>query len=182
MFLPAKSEFQTTSMPGAQGGDPHGAVGDELAKVFIQSLSNIVCSRYGRDHATWRCVSAQLTQVLSEFYGLLETEQYRCEAARSMRAGLLTEAFGPKRAADLLLEVERGGTRTQGDLAMLQKMDPQQLSKFLADEHPQTVALVLAHLGPKRRVDCADATGRSAESRDRASAGRDAAIFAGDGA
>ena len=33
---------------------------------------------------------------------------------------------------------------------MLQKMDSQQLSKFLENEHPQTVALVLAHLDPKR--------------------------------
>ena len=40
--------------------------------------------------------------------------------------------------------------KTHGDLAMLQKMDPQQLSKFLENEHPQTVALVLAHLDPKR--------------------------------
>src|SRR6201999_3131270 len=40
--------------------------------------------------------------------------------------------------------------RSAGDLAMLQKMDPQQLSKFLESEHPQTVALVLAHLDAKR--------------------------------
>jgi flagellar motor switch protein FliG len=33
---------------------------------------------------------------------------------------------------------------------MVQKMDPEQLSKFLENEHPQTVALVLAHLDPKR--------------------------------
>jgi flagellar motor switch protein FliG len=33
---------------------------------------------------------------------------------------------------------------------MLQKVDPEQLGKFLDNEHPQTVALVLAHLDPKR--------------------------------
>ena len=35
-------------------------------------------------------------------------------------------------------------------MARLQKMDPLQLSKFLENEHPQTVALVLAHLDAKR--------------------------------
>jgi flagellar motor switch protein FliG len=40
--------------------------------------------------------------------------------------------------------------RSTGDLAMLQKMEPQQLSKFLENEHPQTTALVLAHLDPKK--------------------------------
>jgi len=29
-------------------------------------------------------------------------------------------------------------------------MDPQQLSKFLENEHPQTIALVLAHVDAKR--------------------------------
>jgi len=54
------------------------------------------------------------------------------------------------RAEELLAETQKMRERTHGDLAMLQKMDPQQLSKFLENEHPQTVALVLAHLDPKR--------------------------------
>jgi len=33
---------------------------------------------------------------------------------------------------------------------VLQRMDPQQLSKFLETEHPQTIALVLAHVDAKR--------------------------------
>ncbi len=50
----------------------------------------------------------------------------------------------------MLVEVEGLREKTHGDLSMLQKMDPQQLSKFLENEHPQTVALVLAHLDAKR--------------------------------
>ena len=41
---------------------------------------------------------------------------------------------------------------------MLQKMEPAQLSKFLENEHPQTVALVLAHLDPLRGSNGADAS------------------------
>ena len=40
--------------------------------------------------------------------------------------------------------------RSSGDMAKLQDMDPQHLSKFLENEHSQTVALVLAHLDAKR--------------------------------
>ena len=32
----------------------------------------------------------------------------------------------------------------------LQKADPQQLAKFLHNEHPQTIALVLSHLNPSQ--------------------------------
>ena len=32
----------------------------------------------------------------------------------------------------------------------LQKADPQQLAKFIHNEHPQTIALVLSHLNPSQ--------------------------------
>jgi flagellar motor switch protein FliG len=63
---------------------------------------------------------------------------------------LLTEAFGAPRAEELLLQVKRMRERTNGDMAILQKMDAQHLGKFLETEHSQTVALVLAHLDAKR--------------------------------
>ncbi len=55
-----------------------------------------------------------------------------------------------REAEELLQQVKKVRERTNGDMAKLQKMDPQQLSKFLENEHPQTVALVLAHLDAKR--------------------------------
>ncbi|MEO6817024.1 MAG: flagellar motor switch protein FliG, partial [Edaphobacter sp.] len=91
-----------------------------------------------------------LTQVLTEFYGLLETQQYMVRGGPEYALKLLTEAFGSGKAEDLLAQVKKIRERTNGDMAMLQKMDPQHLSKFLETEHPQTIALVLAHLDAKR--------------------------------
>jgi flagellar motor switch protein FliG len=91
-----------------------------------------------------------LKQVLMEFYGLLETQQYVIRGGPEYALKLLTEAFGPERAEELLAQVKTMRERSTGDLAMLQKMEPRQLSKFLENEHPQTVALVLAHLDAKR--------------------------------
>jgi len=54
------------------------------------------------------------------------------------------------RAQGMLAQVQAGMENNVGDLATLQKLEPQQLSKFLENEHPQTVALVLAHLDSKR--------------------------------
>jgi flagellar motor switch protein FliG len=39
---------------------------------------------------------------------------------------------------------------TAANLDSLQKADPQRLAKFVEGEHPQTVALILAHLGAKQ--------------------------------
>jgi flagellar motor switch protein FliG len=144
--------FASTGLPGLRkAAILMVAVGDEIAKLFLQTLSNTDVQQV-TDEITrlGEVPKAQLTQVLMEFYGLLETEQYTVRGGPDYANRLLSQAFGEVRAAEMLLEVEGLRERTHGDLAMLQKMDPQQLSKFLDNEHPQTVALVLAHLDAKR--------------------------------
>ncbi len=127
------------------------ALGDELAKTLFQSLSERDVHRVTDEITKLGEISpAQLTQVISEFYGLLETQQYMVRGGVDYALKLLTEAFGAQKAQQLLVQVSRMQEQSTGDLAMLQKMEPQQLSKFLEKEQPQTVALVLAHLEAKR--------------------------------
>ena len=152
MLLPAESGFIPAEMPGLRKAAVlMVALGDELAKTLFQSLSENDVQRV-TDEITrlGEVPAAQLTQVLTEFYGLLETQQYMVRGGPAYALKLLTEAFGSSKAEELLAQVRRIRERTDGDMAVLQKMDPQQLSKFLETEHPQTVALVLAHLDAKR--------------------------------
>jgi flagellar motor switch protein FliG len=144
--------FEPTGLPGLRkAAILLVAVGDDLAKLFLQSLSSTDVQQV-TDEITrlGEVPKAQLTQVLMEFYGLLETEQYMVRGGPDYASRLLAQTFGQERAVQMLVEVQGLRERTHGDLAMLQKMDPQQLSKFLENEHPQTVALVLAHLDSKR--------------------------------
>ena len=125
------------------------SLGDELAKGLLQSLSESDLRRVTDEITRMGDVPGdQLVQVMTEFHGLLETQEFMAHGGAEYALRLLTEAFGPQRAESLLSEVKRMQERSVGDLAMLQKMEPQQLSKFLESEHPQTVALVLAHLEP----------------------------------
>ena len=152
MLLPAESGFIPAEMSGLRKAAVlMVALGDELAKTLFQSLSENDVQRV-TDEITrlGEVPAAQLTQVLTEFYGLLETQQYMVRGGPAYALKLLTEAFGSSKAEELLAQVRRIRERTDGDMAVLQKMDPQQLSKFLETEHPQTVALVLAHLDAKR--------------------------------
>ena len=71
------------------------AIGDELAKTLFQSLSETDVRRV-TDEITrlGEVPAAQLTQVLTEFYGLLETQQYMVRGGPEYALKLLTEAFG----------------------------------------------------------------------------------------
>jgi flagellar motor switch protein FliG len=127
------------------------AIGDELAKGLLQSFSENDVQRLTEEIANIKEISPGLIlQVMNEFHELLETQQYMLRGGMEYAKKLLVEAFGRQRAEDLMAQVRRAEEATHSDLAMLQNMDPQQLSKFLEGEHPQTVALVLAHLDPKR--------------------------------
>ncbi len=127
------------------------AVGEELAKNFFQSLSESDVQLIADEISRMGEVSEeQLNAVMKEFHGLATSQAYLVRGGHDYASRLLTEAFGSARADELLNQVNSVRERTTGDLAMLQKMEPQQLSKFLENEHPQTVALVLAHLDSKR--------------------------------
>ena len=144
MRLPAESGFIPAEMPGLRKAAVlMVALGDELAKTLFQSLSENDVQRV-TDEITrlGEVPAAQLTQVLTEFYGLLETQQYMVRGGPAYALKLLTEAFGSSKAEQLLAQVKRIRERTDGDMAVLQKMDPQQLSKFLETEHPDRKSVV----------------------------------------
>jgi flagellar motor switch protein FliG len=152
LLLPAEAGFAPADIPGLRkAAILMVALGDELAKVLFLSLSETDVRRVTEEITRLGDVpAAQLTQVLTEFYGLLETQQYMVRGGPEYALRLLTEAFGAAKAAEMLAQVQRIRERTNGDMAMVQRMDAQHLSKFLENEHSQTVALVLAHLDPKR--------------------------------
>jgi flagellar motor switch protein FliG len=152
LLLPAEAGFAPADIPGLRkAAILMVAVGDELAKMLFLSLSEADVRRVTEEITRLDDVPApQLTQVLTEFYGLLETQQYMVRGGPEYALKLLTEAFGAAKAEDLLAQVRKIRERTNGDMAIVQRMDAQHLSKFLENEHSQTVALVLAHLDPKR--------------------------------
>ncbi len=127
------------------------AVGDEIGKKILQNLPEEDVQRVTEELADLKNIPPQISlEVIEEFYEMLETQQYMMHGGLEYATKLLVESFGKQRAEDLLALVKRAQEASLGNLAMLQKVDPVQLGKFLDGEHPQTVALVLAHLDPKR--------------------------------
>ncbi len=84
--------------------------------------------------------------VLEEYYQLTLTQSYLAEGGADYAEKLLVKAFGEAGARQLLAQVSKAIEQTGVHLESLQNADPQQLAKFLEAEHPQTIALILAHL------------------------------------
>jgi flagellar motor switch protein FliG len=89
-------------------------------------------------------------QVLEEFHKLVVTGEYVSLGGTEYANKLLVKAFGKEGAADLLRQVAEAAQISGTKLDSLRKADPQQLAKFIEGEHPQTIALILAHLEAKQ--------------------------------
>ena len=88
--------------------------------------------------------------VLEEFERLVMTGEYVSQGGTEYANKLLIKAFGKEGASDLLRQVAQAAELSGGKLDSLRKADPQQLAKFIEGEHPQTIALILAHLESKQ--------------------------------
>lgn len=127
------------------------AIGDELARKLMLELPEADVQKVTEEITELRGLSPELTSdVVEEFREMLDTQQYMVHGGIDYARKLLVDAFGKQRAEDLMSLVRSAQEANHGNLAMLEKVDPLQLSKFLEGEHPQTVALVLAHLDPRR--------------------------------
>jgi len=88
--------------------------------------------------------------VLEEYYQLSLTQGYLAEGGPDYAQKLLVKAFGEAGAQRLLDQASRTMEQSAVQLESLQEADPQQLAKFLEVEHPQTIALILAHLNARQ--------------------------------
>jgi flagellar motor switch protein FliG len=127
------------------------AIGEDVAKEILRALPEADVQRLTEELADLRGITPEISnEILEEFWELLETQNFMVHGGIDYASRLLVETFGKDRAEDLLALVRRSQEAAQGNLAKLQRTDPQQLGKLLDAEHPQTIALVLAHLDPKR--------------------------------
>jgi flagellar motor switch protein FliG len=122
-------------------------LGDEAASSIYRNLPEREVQDLTREIAELDFVSPDLAvSVLEEFDRLQLTQEYIALGGTEYASRLLIKAFGEQAAENLLVEVERAAEARAGNLDSLQKADPQQLAKFIEGEHPQTIALVIAHL------------------------------------
>jgi flagellar motor switch protein FliG len=133
------------------------AVGEDVAKEILRSLPEVDVQRITEELADLRSVPPEVSgEVIEEFWELLETQHVMMHGGLDFASRLLQDTFGKQRADDLLMLVRRAQEASQGNLGKLQKTDPMQLGKLLDSEHPQTIALVLAHLDPRRASQVLD--------------------------
>ena len=85
--------------------------------------------------------------VLEEFYAILQSNQYIRSGGMEYAKEILYRTFGSEAAQKIMDKLSKSMESTQS-FGYLSQIKPQQLADFIVNEHPQTVALILAHMDP----------------------------------
>lgn len=140
----------TTTLTGAQKA----AVllvqlGRERAAKVLAAMADSEVEEVTAEIVRMGPVSAELAgRVVEEFHGLVAGGQPGAAGGMGFAKQLLESSFGVQRAAHVLGRV--AASSATGPFDFLHEADPRQMLSFIAAEHPQTIALVVAHLTPEQ--------------------------------
>ena len=125
------------------------SLGEKAGGQLIKHLTEDEIQRVSQAIAQLQNFSSKNAEVvLREFSQMLLAQQYVVRGGMEYAEGMLCNALGNEAATRLLDRVRNIMAHDPASFDALQKADPQQLAKFIHNEHPQTIALILSHLNP----------------------------------
>lgn len=120
-------------------------LGPEIAGGVLRNMKEDQTELLTLELARLDRISAeQREQVIQEFYELALAQDVIAEGGVEHARKVLESAFGADRAEEVLKRVVQAMQVVPFEF--LRKSDPAQVLSFIQDEHPQTIALVLAYM------------------------------------
>lgn len=139
----------------------HGLGGRQKAAVLLISLGPEISAQVFRhlreeeieqltlEIANVRKVTPEVrTKVFEEFSQMAMAREYLHQGGIEYAKDLLERALGTQKALDILHRLT--ATLQVRPFEFARKTDPSQLRNFIQNEHPQTIALVIAYLQPEQ--------------------------------
>ncbi|HEY3832714.1 MAG TPA: flagellar motor switch protein FliG [Acidimicrobiia bacterium] len=121
--------------------------GKERAATILRTLREAEVAEIMAEIARLqRLEPEEVTQVINEFRDTYIARAHIAEGGYDTARDILAATFGSEKAEEILDNL--GVTLVAAPFEFLRRADSRQLLTYLQDEHPQTIALVLAHMNP----------------------------------
>lgn len=129
------------------GEDTAGEIIGKLDEKEIQTIGNYMSYLGSVDSDTMDTVS-------QEFYENLSSGEAGVTiAGKDFIKNALLKGLDPLKVAEIMDNISLPGEETGGGLETLMMLDPKTIVNFLRNEHPQTAAIILAHLEATRAAE-----------------------------
>lgn len=120
-------------------------LGRDRAANVLSHLSDVEVEAISAEIARLETVPApEVESVLEEFSILATARASAAQGGLAYAQNLLEQSLGAERATEIMARLHAAAV--QLPFQFLHRADPVQLRTFIADEHPQIIALVLAHM------------------------------------
>ncbi|MGP1580533.1 MAG: flagellar motor switch protein FliG [Wolinella sp.] len=122
--------------------------GEIFSKLELDSITEI--SKYiAQSSGVDKSIAAA---ILEEFYAIFQSNQYISTGGLEYAKEILYRVLGPEEAKKVLDKLAKSMQSAQ-NFSYLARVRPQQLADFIINEHPQTIALILAHMDPSSAAE-----------------------------
>ena len=128
-------------------------LGDETAANIFKYLEEDEIQTISREIAITKHVQPEVAEeVMEEFHTMTQARSYISQGGIEYAKKLLIKSVGPEVARKIIDRLVKALESSAG-FTSLERANPQQLSKFIQSEHPQTIALILAHLNASQAAE-----------------------------
>jgi len=128
-------------------------LGEEITAEVFKHLTDDEIQDISREISVIGAVSSQITDsVVEDFYNLTMAKEYLTMGGIEYAKRVLIKSLGAEEARKIIDRLVKMLEKSTG-FSSLEKVNPQQLSKFIQNEHPQTIALILAHLSASQAAE-----------------------------
>lgn len=125
------------------------SLGPEVSAKVFKHLRDEEIEELTLEIANMRKVTPELKErVVEEFRELFMAQEYIAQGGIEYAREVLDRALGPHRANDIISRLTASLQIRPFDFA--RRTDPGQLLNFIQNEHPQTIALIMAYLTPEQ--------------------------------
>lgn len=125
------------------------SLGSEISAGIMKNLREDEIEELSLEIANIRRVPAEIKdKVLEEFYQICLAQEFILSGGIDSAREILEKALGSHKAHDIIGKLTASLQVRPFDFA--RKTEPSQLLNFIQNEHPQTIALVMAYLAPEQ--------------------------------
>lgn len=126
-------------------------LGPDAAKTLFKHIDDGDIRKLLGTMQKYRIVPVEVTKrVLEEYYEMVSESEDYIFSERTTNKDTVVDAVGEERARGILGHLNVNSP-AQRQLESLEMVDAKSLSNFLINEHPQTIAVILAHLEPEKK-------------------------------
>ena len=125
-------------------------LGEEIAAKVLANLDDREIQNIGNYMSALGDVDMSVMDGINkEFYEMVESGTGGLGiAGMDFLKTALMQALDPAKATEILNNITTPGEEMGGGLETVRLLDPKIISSFIVNEHPQTAAIILAHLDP----------------------------------